>query len=130
MISSKQPGDEMTNELYLAIPEFKVYALEHIDVEFLGNNYLVFGPFGGLLTDWIIEDASNELIDRCYDHINQLCKNADKETEQMLKVTFFEHLTDFKKSIAMSRLKLHGEALTFFEEVLNGPIFSGGKYAK
>ena len=126
---SKQLNEQTVNNLYKEIPEFEKYVINHIDKEFVKNAYLVFGPFGRLLTDWITGQASQQLINKSYCFINQLCENADSEMEQMLKVTFFEHLTDFKKTIEVSRSNFKGKALIFFEEVLNGPIFEGGKYA-
>jgi hypothetical protein len=47
----------------------------------------------------------------------------------MLSATFFEHLTDRKLAINVSKQKLKGKALSLFEDVLNGPIFGGGVYA-
>jgi hypothetical protein len=127
---SKQSSEKLTNSLYSEIPEFETFAAKCIDQEFRNNSYLTFGPFGSLLRDWIIESASPELIDKCYSFINHICSHGDKDVEQMLKVTFFEPLTDSKQSIELSKLKFRDRASILFEEVLNGVIFGGGNYAK
>ena len=115
---SKQLSKKITSDLYLKIPEVKIYVDEYIDNEYHSNAYLIFGPFGSLLTDWIMAKDQPEIVDKAYSFINQLCDNGEREIEELLKVTFFEVLTDFKKTIEESRLKLDGKALTYFKEVL------------
>jgi len=127
---SKQSKTKLTTALYNEIPEFEAYAVEHIDSEFLNDDYLVFGPLRGVLTEWILTDAHSELINKCYRFINQLCDNSNHDVETMLKVTFFERLIDYKRTIEISNVNLTGNALSYFESVLNGAIFEGGRNAK
>ncbi|MES2377322.1 MAG: hypothetical protein V4553_12115 [Bacteroidota bacterium] len=123
-------GEKIVDQLYLAIPEFEKYALENTDPKFIKNAYLVYDPFGSFLKDWIWKGGPIGLIDRSYSFINSLCETDDKDIKELLRVTFLESMVDTKKVIDLSRSKLKGEALIIFEEVINGPMFDGAKYAK
>lgn len=128
MMPPQNNHSDMFNKLYIQLIEFYDYVKKYDYDEH--NMYLVFGALGSFLVNKIVQDAGSPSIDKVYNFVNNLCDEADNHIEVALSVTFFEHLTDYKKSIIFSREKLNGRALQQFENVLNSPMFSGGTYAK
>jgi len=122
---SQAEDSQLTEELYLAIPEFEEFSLKNMYPDFRQNSYLVFGPLGGFFVDLIMNNASPRLAYLIVNHINELCNREDEKIDVMLQVTFFEHLTDHKSATAFSIQNLKGRALILFEEVLNSPMFKG-----
>lgn len=124
---SEQLIEEIIKNLYSKIPEFETYGIGYLDDESI-NGYMALDYFGSFLKDLLVKNTSKELIDRCYHYINELCENRDREIENWIKVTFLESMVEKGKPIDVSKIKLTGRALIFFEEVLNGPMFGSGRY--
>jgi len=116
-------------DLYAKFPDFEKDIHKNVDEEFHYNPYSVFGSFGGWLVNLILEGEKLGTIEQSFDFINDLCEQNAGDCNGILQVTFFEHLTDYKITIEAAQAKLRTIALKLFEEVLNGPIFQGGKSA-
>ncbi len=105
----------LINLLKERIPEIK--QVIYPEMEF--SAFIHFGLFGGFLRDEIMNDESNkELIERSFGFLNYLFENGDERIKRMLRVETFEILTDFPKTINVSKVYLKGQALENFIEVI------------
>ena len=123
---------ELINSLYSEVPEFKEFSEEYIFDVFKNDAYTIYGPFGSFLRDRILEnlDKNKNILLKGFNFINSIAGINDPDIEQMLKVTFFEPLIDYKLSIVESEKLLTGRAKQLLNEVLKNSIFKGGKYSQ
>lgn len=106
---------ELIDLLKERIPEIKQFI--YPEMEF--SAFIHFGSFGGFLRDQIMNDENNnELIEKSFGFLNNLFENGDERIKRMLRVETFEILTDFPKTIDVSKLYLTGQALESFIEVI------------
>lgn len=97
------------------IPEIEVLLFPEFDF----SAYINYGTFGSFLRDKIIEEKDNaELINRSFAFLNFLIENGDEKILQMLRVETFEILTDYAKTIELTKQQLNEKALAIFLEVI------------
>lgn len=96
------------------VPEINQFIFQ--EMEF--SAFMHFGLFGGFLRDQIMNNNTNELIERSFDFINNLFENGDDRIKQMLQVETFEILTDFPKTMDASKNFLKKNALEKFIDVI------------
>lgn len=101
--------------LRIAIPEFANCVLKYIADDF---GYVAFERFADFLKELIDKNGSPELIDRCYDYVNELSESDNKSIQDWLSVTFLESMIQESKYIKLSRTKLKAKALFLFEEII------------
>jgi hypothetical protein len=106
----------------LSIKEFRLYAHENVYEDFLNSSYLCYGPFGSFVRDLILKGDQHEFVNRCFEYINELCEQGNPDINEMLRVTFFEPLTDSREVIELSKRSLSGNALSIFNKILDSPF--------
>ena len=102
--------------LVIVVPEFGAQVSESIKVD---EGYWSFEDFADFVKALIDKDGSPELIDRCYNYINILLEEtSEKNVEEWLYVTFLESMVQGSVHRRVSRLKLNGKALLFFDAMI------------
>jgi len=105
----------LVNLLIEFIPEFK----EEIISEFSFSSYIIYGDFGIFLADKILNSKSEiDLIQKCFDFLNNLIENGDEKTIQMLRVTTLEILVDRTETIEAAKIYFTLKSLEIFSEVI------------
>lgn len=116
----------LAQNLFEAFPEFRSYAEHNVFKEFYDSSYTLFGPFGGMVCEEILNKSNPDFVFRAFEYINELASQQNYEVDQMLAVTFMERLMDKRSTIDAALAHLRGQALQIFNKVRNGPIFQGG----
>lgn len=114
MLTEKEINGALKS-LQIAIPEFADSVSKYIADDF---GYAAFERFADFLKELIDKNGSPELIDGCYNYVNELSENNNKSIQEWLTVTFLESMIQESKYIKLSRTKLKGKALILFEEII------------
>jgi len=112
---SKQ--QELVNNLFSIIPDFKTSEYNTFE-----DFSLIMGMFGLYLKDLIInskeENNDTEKLSKSYNFLNYLSAKNDDYIDEILKYSILEILTDYDKTIAVSRRYLKDRALDFFNTLV------------
>lgn len=115
MMHSKQ--QELANKLFSVNPEFKISEYNTFE-----DFSLIMGMFGLYLKDLIMgseeENNDTEKLSKSFDFINYLSTKNDDYIDEILKYSILEILTDYDKTIAVSRRYLKDRALEFFNTLV------------
>lgn len=95
---------------------------ELIDILILTEGpYSILGNFGLFLKDGICQGRIDEArLNSYFEFLNEMGESNDLEVRNLLVVGILEILTDYEKSVLITREKLRGRALALFEKTLSG----------
>jgi hypothetical protein len=119
-------NNKLSDKLLNHILGFKSHANKYLERDFHNDIYLLLGTLGGFLRDSILQDEESSMVKDSFYVLNEIYDEFDKAINE----TTFEMLTDYKRTITVSKEKLKGNALKGFEKVINTSPFNGGKHAK